>query len=255
MEMQKIRALIVDDEPLARERLRALLAAERDVRVEGECADGDEAVAAIRATAPDLIFLDVQMPGTGGFEVIREVGPERMPYVVFATAYDAFALRAFEVGALDYLLKPFDEERVRTAMERARERIASGGPRLDDNVLALLRGLHSPAAFAERLTVRTGTRYVVVAVADVDWIQAEDNYVRLHVGTASHLMRETLAAMERTLDPRRFVRVHRSTIVNVERVRSIESWGLGEFLLVLKDGTKLQSSRGYRERVREAFGC
>jgi len=255
VEMQKIRALIVDDEPLARERLRTLLAAERDVRVEGECADGDEAVAAIRATAPDLVFLDVQMPGTGGFEVIREVGAERMPFVVFATAYDAFALRAFEVGALDYLLKPFDEERVRTAMERVRERIASGGPRLDDGVLALLRGLHAPGAFPERLTVRTGTRYVVVPVADVDWIQAEDNYVRLHVGAATHLMRETLAAMERTLDPRRFVRVHRSTIVNVDRVRSIESWGLGEFLLVLHDGAKLQTSRGYRERVREAFGC
>ncbi|MEW5927245.1 MAG: LytTR family DNA-binding domain-containing protein [Gemmatimonadota bacterium] len=255
MQVHKIRVLIVDDEPLARERLRGLLAAERDVEVAGECADGDEAVAAIRECAPDLVFLDVQMPGTGGFEVIRAVGPERMPFVVFATAYDAFALRAFEVNALDYLLKPFDEERVRGALERARRSIASGGPVLDPGVLALLRGLRAPDAFAERLTVRTGTRYAVVSVAELDWIQAEDNYVRLHVGGASHLMRETMAAIERTLDPRRFVRVHRSTIVNVDRVRSIESWGLGEFLLVLRDGTKLQSSRGYRDRVRDAFGC
>ena len=246
--------LIVDDEPLARERLRTLLSAEPDVELTDECADGEAAVEAIRRSAPDLVFLDVQMPGAGGFDVIRAVGPERMPHVVFATAHDEFALRAFDVAALDYLLKPFDEERVRVALGRARDRIADGGPRLDPAVLALLEGARGGASYAERLTVRTGTRYAVVRVAAVDWIGAEDNYVRLHVGRESHLMRDTLAALERTLDPRRFVRIHRSTVVNVDRVRSIESWGVGEFLLVLQDGTKLQSSRGYRERVRDAFG-
>ena len=253
--MRTIRTLIVDDEPLARERLRVLLSAEPDVELVGECADGDEAVAAIRASAPDLVFLDVQMPGTGGLDVIREVGPERMPFVVFATAYDEYAIRAFEVNALDYLLKPFDGDRMRTALDRARERIAADGVRLDPAVLRLLHGLRSPAAYPERLVVRTGTRYAVVRVADVDWMAAEDNYVRLHVGRESHLMRGTLTSLERTLDPRRFVRVHRSAMVNVDRVRSIESWGLGEYLLVLQDGTRVQSSRGYRDRVRDAFGC
>jgi len=250
-----IRTLIVDDEALARERLRAVLATEHDVKLVGECADGEEAVAEIRSAAPDLVFLDVQMPGAGGFDVIREVGPERMPHVVFATAYDAFALRAFDVNAVDYLLKPFDEDRIRRAVSRARERIASGAPRLDPGALAMLEELRRAEAYPERLTVRTGTRYAVVRVAQVDWIGAEDNYVRLHVGRDSHLLRETMAGMERRLDPRGFVRIHRSTIVNVDRVRSIESWGLGEFLLVLQDGTRLQSSRGYRERVSEAFGC
>jgi two-component system LytT family response regulator len=250
-----MKVLIVDDEPLARERLRELLAAEPDVELAGECGDGEAAVRAIRESAPDLVFLDVQMPGGGGFDVIREVGPERMPHVVFATAHDEFALRAFDVAALDYLLKPFDEARVRRSLGRVRERIAGGGPRLDPALAALLEGVRGEASYPERLTVRTGTRYAVVRVADVDWIAAEDNYVRLHVGRATHLMRETLAAMERSLDPRRFVRIHRSTVVNVDRVRSIESWGVGEFLLVLQDGTRLQSSRGFRERVREAFGC
>lgn len=250
-----IRTLVVDDEPLARERLRSLLEAEPDVEVLGECADGAEAVRAIRRAAPDLVFLDVQMPAMGGFDVVRELGGERMPLVVFATAYDEFALRAFEVNALDYLLKPIDEDGFSRSLERARARIAAGAPRPDPRLLALLASLPAEGAYAERLTVRTGRRYVVVRTAEVDWVAAEDNYVRLHVGRESHLLRETMAGMERILDPRRFVRIHRSTIVNVDRVRSIETWGVGEFVVMLQDGTKLQSSRGYREHLREAFGC
>lgn len=251
----RIRTLIVDDEPLARERLRALLAGEADVEVVGECASGEEAVAAIRRAAPDLVFLDVQMPGADGFEVLRGLDPERIPFVVFATAFDEFALRAFEVNALDYLLKPFEEGRFRAALDRARSRMARDAPPFDPRFLSWLEEARRGPEYPERLTVRTGTRYRVVRVEEIDWVEAEDNYVRLHVGKGSHLMRETMAGLERLLDPRRFVRVHRSTIVNADRVRSIESWGLGEFLLVLCDGQRLTSSRGYRERVREAFGC
>ncbi len=250
-----IRALVVDDEPLARERVRTLLEAEPDVEVVGECADGDEAVESIRSLAPDLVFLDVQMPGIDGLEVIRRIGAERMPAVVFATAYDEFALQAFEANALDYLLKPYETERFQDALERARRRLAAErGPRLDPRLLALLDGIERPAEFRERFVVRIGNRFQLVKTGEIDWVEAEDNYVRLHVGKASHLLRETMAEMERQLDPRRFVRIHRSAIVNVDRIQTIESWGAGEFLFVLADGTKLTSTRRYRDRLRDVLG-
>ena len=249
-----IRTLIVDDEPLARERLRTLLEREEDVEVVGECGDGEEAVGAIQRLAPDLVFLDVQMPAVDGFEVVRRVGAE-MPCVVFATAYDEFALRAFEANALDYLLKPFEGERFRLTLERARTRLAErGGAGLDARVLAMLQGLQPAAEYRDRFVVRTGSRFRVIRAGDVDWVEAADNYVRLHVGKEALLLRETMSELDRVLDPRRFVRIHRSTILNVDRIHTIESWGAGEFLFVLSDGTKLASSRGYRDRLRSVLG-
>ncbi|HEX8696884.1 MAG TPA: LytTR family DNA-binding domain-containing protein [Longimicrobium sp.] len=254
--MTTIRTLIVDDEPLARERLRTLLEREDDVEVVGECGDGVEAVDSIVRLEPDLVFLDVQMPGVDGFEVIRRVGAARMPFVVFATAFDDFALQAFEANALDYLLKPFERERFRVSLERARRQLGQrGGARVDPRFLEWLEGLSQAAAeYRERFVVKTGNRFRVVRAADVDWIEAADNYVRLHLGKEQHLLRETMSELDRSLDPRRFVRIHRSTIVNVDRIHSIESWGAGEFLFVLADGTKLASSRGYRDRLRSVLG-
>ena len=253
--MSELRALIVDDEALARERLATLLAAHPDVRVVGECAGADEAVDAIAAEAPDLVFLDVQMPGGGGFGVVAEVGPERMPAVVFATAYDEFALRAFDANAVDYLLKPIGEERLGEALRRVRGRLSAPGPRLGPGVLAALEKLGAPAAYRDRFAVRAGERFHIVRAADVTWIEAADNYVRLHGPGGAHLLRATLREVEAMLDPRRFLRIHRSIIVNVDRVQSLSPWGLGEYLFELSDGKKLSSSRRYRAAVRDAFGC
>ena len=247
--------LIVDDEALARERLRTLLAAHADVRVVGECEGGDEAVEAIAARAPDLVFLDVQMPGCGGFDVVATVGLERMPAVVFATAYDEFALRAFDADAVDYLLKPIGEERLREALHRVRTRLGAGAAQLPPSFMAALEQLGAASAYRDRFAVRVGDRFTVVRTADITWIEAADNYVRLHAAGGAHLLRSPLREVEGMLDPRRFLRIHRSIIVNVDRVRALTSWGLGEYLFELSDGTKVSSSRRYRGPIRDAFGC
>lgn len=254
--MSALRVLLVDDEPLVRRGLRAFLAGERDVEIVGEARNGAEAVTAIEALAPALVFLDVQMPGLDGFGVVAEVGADRMPAVVFVTAFDEYALRAFEVHAVDYLLKPFDEPRFRTALARARERIAArrtptaADPRLE----ALLAELRPRAEYAERLLVKGHERVLVVNVEDVDYVEAADNYVRLHTRSGRHLMRETIKAMEARLDPRRFARIHRSAIVNLARVRELQPLFNGEMAVVLKDGTTLTMSRGYRDAFVERFG-
>jgi len=252
----RIRTLIVDDEPLARERLRTLLEREADVEMVGECGDGVEAVDAILELAPDLVFLDVQMPGVDGFEVIRRVGAEAMPFVVFATAYDEFALQAFEANALDYLLKPFERDRFRVSLERARRQLQQRrpGPQLDPRFVAWLEGQRQESEYRDRFVVKNGPRFRVVKAEEVDWVEAADNYVKLHAGKETHLLRETMAEMDRVLDPRRFVRIHRSTILNVDRIHTIESWGAGEFLFILADGTRLASSRSYRDRLRSVLG-
>jgi two-component system LytT family response regulator len=250
----KIRTLIVDDEPLARERLRTLLERESDVDVVGECGEGLDAVETILRLTPDLVFLDVQMPGVDGFEVIRRVGADAMPFVVFATAYDEFALQAFEANALDYLLKPFERDRFRVSLDRARRQLGVRKPQLDPRFVAWLEGQHQESGYRDRFVVKTGSRFRVVRAEDVDWVEAADNYVKLHVGKESHLLRETMAEMDRLLDPRRFVRIHRSTILNVDRIHTIESWGAGEFLFILSDGSKLASSRSYRDRLRSVLG-
>jgi two-component system LytT family response regulator len=252
-----IRTLLVDDEALSRERLATLLAGEPDVELVGECAGGRDAVARIRELRPDLVFLDVQMPEVDGFQVVAQLGPHDAPAVVFATAYDEFALRAFDAAAADYLLKPIGPERLAVTLGRVRARLfpARGAAPRDAGVASLLEGMATAGEPRERFAVRTGSRYLIVRAADVAWVEAADNYVRLHTASGAHLFRATMAEMERMLDPRRFLRVHRSAIIAVDQVRAIDPWGLGEHQFVLADGTRLTSSRGYRKAIRAVFGC
>jgi two-component system LytT family response regulator len=241
-----IRALVVDDEPLARRGIRVRLERAGGVDVVAECANGGEAVAAIRTHSPDLVFLDVQMPGLDGFDVVEQVGAEQMPPVVFVTAYDAHALRAFDVHALDYLLKPIDDERFDTAVERARRRIT------ERQTSAMGRQL--AAALAElrerRILIKDRGRVVILNEVDVDWVEAEGDYVRVHAGGRGHLLRETMSAMAERLDQTRFARIHRSTIVNVSRIRELKPHPNREYTVILRDGTRLRLSRGYRDALK-----
>jgi two-component system LytT family response regulator len=247
--------VIVDDEPLARERLASLLSAEQDIEVVRQCRDGEEAVAAIDQLTPDLVFLDVQMPALNGFEVIEAVGPDKMPLVIFVTAYDQHALRAFQVRALDYLLKPFDRERFQEALQRARahiQRDETGD--LGRRLLALVKDLRRDQPKTDRLVVKSGGRLFFLRTDEIDWIEAAGNYVRLHVGTASHLLRETMNSIEARLDPEKFFRIHRSRIVNMERIQEMQPWLNGEYAVVLRNGTRVTLSRGYREKLQERLG-
>jgi len=245
--MSRIRVLIVDDEPIARRGVRLQLKGDPEVEIIGECANGMEAIAAIQAKSPDLVFLDVQMPEMDGFEVIEAVGVERMPRVIFVTAYDQYTLRAFEVHALDYLLKPFDRERFLKALNHARSSLERGEfnrqlVRLLDDRLAARKPL-------ERLVIKSGGRIYFLNVDEVDWIEAADNYVELHVGRESHLLRETVSGLAARLDPGQFMRIRHSTIVNLERVKELRPLFRGEYLIVLRDGTELNSSRRYRKNL------
>jgi two-component system LytT family response regulator len=243
-----LRVLIVDDESWARRRLTALLRGGGNVDIVAECSDGGQAVEAIRTLSLDLVFLDVQMPELDGFEVLQTVGPDDMPLVVFATAHDEYAVRAFEAHALDYLLKPFDEERLRRVVDRAREELAK---RHDptERLEALVRSLRLDRHYLQRLVVKARGRVLFVKVSDVDWFEAAGNYVTAHIGVAQHLIRETVSALEGKLDPEQFVRIHRSTIVNLERVRELSAWSRGEQLLALKDGITLHVGRAFRTRL------
>jgi two-component system LytT family response regulator len=247
-----IRALIVDDEPLARRRIRALLERNRTVTILGECGDGASAVEAIRTKKPDLVFLDVQMPELDGFGVIEAVGAERMPAVIFVTAYDEHAVRAFEKHAVDYLVKPFDDERFADAVSHATRqldgRAAKGaGARL----VKALEALEAGREYAERLVVRSDGRLLVVPVDEIDWVSAEDNYVVLHLGKTAHRMRGTMNDTASRLDPRAFLRINRSTIVAIDRIRELQPAFHGEYYVILKDASRLVVSRGYRDRVLE----
>jgi len=245
----------VDDEPLARERLASLLSAEQDIEVVAQCRDGEEAVAALEQHTPDLVFLDVQMPGLNGFEVLEAVGPEKMPLVVFVTAYDQHALRAFQVRALDYLLKPFDRDRFKDALQRARahiQRDETGD--LGRRLLALVKDLRRDQPKTDRLVVKSGGRLFFLRTDEIDWVQAAGNYVRLHVGSASHLLRETMNAIEGRLDPEKFFRIHRSRMVNMERIQEMQPWLNGEYAVLLRTGTRLTLSRGYREKLQDRLG-
>ena len=250
--MKKIKVLVADDEPLARDRLTSLLSAEPDVEVVGAARDGEEAVTAIQHHAPDLVFLDIQMPQMDGFDVIEAVGHEQMPLVIFVTAYDQHALKAFQVRALDYLLKPFDRERFTDALQRARtqiERAETGD--LGRRLMAIVKDLRRDGPRAERLVVKSGGRLFFLRTDEIDWIEAAGNYVRLHVGPASHLLRETMNAIEGRLDPEKFFRIHRSRIVNMERIQELQPWLNGEYAVLLRTGTRLTLSRGYREKLQE----
>jgi two-component system, LytTR family, response regulator len=245
--MEKIRALIADDEALARRRLRQFLAEVPDVEVVGECEDGRRAVALIRSVAPDLLFLDVQMPLLDGFGVIREVGAGSVPAVVFVTAFDQFALRAFEAHALDYLLKPYGRERFMQAVGRARRQI--GDANVKQRLDALVGGLSERPSYPTRLAVKARGRSVILSTDEIDWVGAADNYLELHAGPSSFVVRETMSQLQSKLDPRKFVRIHRSTLVNVERIKELHPLLAGDQLVVLHDGTKLQASRTHRARL------
>ena len=250
-----LRALIVDDEDLARQRVRNFLAQEADVLIVGECANGLEAVQAIETKAPDLVFLDIQMPELDGFGVVEAVGASRMPATLFVTAYDQFALKAFEASAIDYLLKPFDRERFQRALERARRWIAApreaGAP---SQLEPLAQHLRQAQPHPDRFLVRCGERQVLVPTATIQWIEAEDNYVRLHVEGGDHLLRQTMAGMIERLDPRRFRRIHRSAIVNLDCIQELQPWTGGDMLVLMKDGTRLTLSRTYRDGFAQAHG-
>jgi two-component system LytT family response regulator len=265
-----IRAIVADDEQLARDRIRRLLEEEPDVEVVAECADGDAAVEAIRAHRPDLALLDVQMPGRDGLAVVDALRGEAMPVVVFATAFDEYAIRAFEVHALDYLVKPFNPRRFRAAVARAREALVQGRGASEERLLALVQQLSEaqrdlerrldaagskPAAterhepWLDRITVRAKGRIHFVRAADVDWIGSAGNYVELHVGPAVHTVRESLTGLAARLDPGRFVRIHRTTVVNVDRIREIQPWFSGDYVVLMHSGAKLTMSRNYRHLV------
>ena len=251
-----IRTLIVDDEPLARDRIRGLLDAEPDVEVVGECATGLEAIEVIEELQPDLVFLDVQMAQVDGFAVVEAIGAARMPMTIFVTAFDHFAIRAFDAQALDYLLKPYPEERFRAALERARRAMGAHTAQqaVRREIAALVSNLAEQRERPARVIVRSGAKIGFVEVGDIDWVQSEGNYLRLHTGKTSHLVRETLAGLEIRLDPKQFVRIHRSTIVNVRAVKQLESLFQGEYALILQDGTKLTSSKTYRRRLEDVLG-
>jgi two-component system LytT family response regulator len=257
---EPMRVVVADDEPLARRRMLRLLRDHDDeVDVVAVCETGAHAVEAIRETRPDLVFLDVQMPELDGFEVLERVGGE-LPAVVFVTAHDRYALRAFEVHALDYLLKPFDVERFNQALERGRSQVARQGDEVRGGLAALLEQLARergpapaprPRRWLDWVMVKTRGRVEFVRTADIDWIEAEGNYVRLHAGKKAWLVREKIGALEERLDPDAFLRVHRSSIVQVDRMAELHPMVAGDGILVLRDGTQVKLSRGYRRRLLE----
>jgi two-component system LytT family response regulator len=244
----KIRTLIVDDEALARQRIKRLLAEEPDITVIGECGTGGEAVQAIQEKIPELLFLDIQMPGMGGFEVLQAIPKERMPIIIFVTAYDQHALKAFDVHALDYLLKPFRQERFREALQRARDRLPRVGPWEPPPGLAALIGkLRAAPNHLSRFLVKSSSRVIFVKASEVDWIEAAANYVLLHVGDKTHVVRETMRDLEAKLCPKSFQRISRSAIVNLERVKELQPMGKGQYVIILTNGRQLTMSRGIRD--------
>jgi two-component system, LytTR family, response regulator len=251
--MTRIRTLVVDDEPVARQRVLTLLRDEPDIEVIGECADGAEACTAIDRLSPDLVLLDVQIPAMDGFAVCQAIPPERMPAVVFITAYDEYALQAFEVHAIDYLLKPFSGPRFKAALSHVREQLERHrAGDLSRKLLSLMPTVRAHGA--TRLVVKAGGRVYFVRATDIDYCEAAGNYVRLHVGAHEHLLRETLSHLESRLDAQQFVRIHRSTIVNFDRIQELQSSFGGECIVVLRGGTRLTLSRGYRESLQARLG-
>ena len=240
-----MRVLIVDDEPLARRGVRARLVAMPDVEIAGEADSGLKAVSEIERLRPDVVLLDVQMPELDGFGVIDAIGVDRMPVTIFLTAYDTHAVRAFDANALDYLLKPIDDERFRLAMTRARTRLAEHTTRPHSQQLAAALA----AAAEQRIVLRDGSRVLLFDQQDIDWLGADGDYVRVHAKGRSYLVRHTMASMEARLDPKRFARVHRSAIVNTSRVSEVRRRGDRDHVVVLRDGTKLRIGRAYRDSI------
>jgi two-component system LytT family response regulator len=242
--------LIVDDEPLAREGLRMLLADDPEITAVDEAKTGREAVQRVREGRPDLVFLDVQMPEMDGFSVVHEIGPEQMPAVVFVTAHDQYAIRAFEINAIDYLLKPVTAERFVQSLDRAKARLRTSEPHQQNQILSLLETIASPPRYLNRIAVLSAGKTSFIYVEDVDWIRAAENYAELHVAQASHLLHVAMNTLEKSLDPQIFVRIHRSFIVNLRRVKEIQPASHGEYMLILHTGLRLQSGRTYHERIK-----
>jgi two-component system LytT family response regulator len=242
--LRSLRALVIDDEPPARKKLTRLLGEEPDFEIVGEASNGLEAIEAIEGSKPDVIFLDIQMPGLNGFEVLDALSMERLPLVVFVTAFNEHAIKAFEVHALDYLLKPFDRQRLQRCLARVRQQRRS-----DDAGLNQLLEEFRPKEFLSRVVVKTRDRVLLLKIDDVDWVETAGNYVEVHAGKHAYLLRQTLDALHEKLDPQRFARVHRKTIVNIDRIQELQAWSHGDFNIILKDGTKLRMSRRYRQNV------
>jgi two-component system LytT family response regulator len=248
-----IRALIADDEPMARRGVRLLLERDSDFEIVGEASGGVEAADLIRRLRPDLVFLDVQMVGCDGFETLLRAGPDAAPVVIFVTAYDEYALRAFEFNAVDYLLKPYDDARFAAALDRARDLVKRKRSDVVDHRLTRLIE-HLEGEGRDRILLKSSGEIIFLKTAEIDWIEAEGDYVKFHVTGRTHLMRGTMAALEARLDPARFIRIHRSTIVNADRMRKLSPSFEGEYAVVLHDGTKLRLSRGYHDRIKALLG-
>lgn len=251
-----IRTLIIDDVTLARQRLKRCLANDPEIEIVGECDNGEKAVTAIRSLAPDLIFLDVQMPALDGFGVLDSLKNERVPAVIFVTAYNEYAIQAFEVNALDYLLKPVDCERLAKAVKRAKSRLAqtTRDDDLDSRFRAMLEEIKTGSKYLKRLTIKLTGRTILLPADEIDWIETHGNYLKVHAGRESHLIRGTMQSLETKLNPEQFVRVHRSVIVNVEKIKEIYPRSNGDQDLVLQNGRQLMLSRNYRDKFFELLG-
>ena len=251
-EATKIRAVIVDDEELGRDRIQGLLEQQPDIELVGICSDGPSAVSTIDRLKPDLVFLDVQMPGMDGFEVVEQLDWQ-VPAVVFVTAHDGHALKAFEISALDFILKPFDQTRFEKALERARGQIGRKDspkePAMDSRIASLLEELRDERRYSERLIVKSSGRVFFIRTDEVDWVEASGNYVKIHTKADAHLLRESMKNMEAKLDPKIFVRIHRSAIVNIDRIKELEPWFHGEYIVIMRDGTRLTASRVFSDRL------
>jgi two-component system LytT family response regulator len=246
----KIRTLIVDDEELARDRMQTLLELQPDVEIVGICSDGVSALETIEKLQPDLVFLDVQMPGMDGFEVVENLDSQTTPDIVFVTAHDGHAIRAFEIHALDFLLKPFDQTRFEKTLDRARIRLRNRQSSvIDSHLVSLLEELREERKYPERLIVKSSGRVFFVRTEEIDWVEASGNYVKVHTKSDAHLLRESMKNMEAKLDPKIFVRIHRSAIVNIDRIKELEPWFHGEYIVIMRDGTRLTASRVFSDRL------
>src|SRR5262245_848797 len=251
----QIRTLIVDDEPLARKRLRELLKDDPQIKLVGECTNGTETVEAVRTLAPDLIFLDVQMPELDGLSVSETITGGDGPLIIFVTAFDQYAVRAFEVQAIDYLLKPFDRARFNKALQQAKERLREKENRsINQQLIELLSEIKVRPSYLDRLVIKTDGRVFVLKTDEIDWIEAEGNYVRIHFDKQSSLIRETLSHLASQLDPRKFPRIHRSRLVNIDRIQELQPWSHRDYRIILRNGTQLALSRSYREQLCQLLG-
>lgn len=252
----KIKTLIVEDEPVARRRIKRLLASHTEIEIVGEAADGNAAVALFRETKPDLLFLDIQIPGVDGFGVLEKLAAENAssPVIIFTTAYNQHALRAFEFEALDYLLKPFDRERFQKTVERAKKQIQNRHNSDLHHLASVFKNIAPKPQYLERILIKKAGEIFILKTDEIDWIEAAGDYMKLRVGKETHLVRETMSGLEEKLDPEKFIRIQRSIIVNIERIKKLHPMFRGDYVVELEDETRLNSSRHYRHKLQAVFG-